>query len=100
MDKQTFLIVLLSGQFALLTLDVRERFLRHPGRAHSDGLRPATLLFLAGTIAVYGALQYGGLALVPTAEELLVYFQAVVSDWLSTARTDVHPGAHIVVVVG
>lgn len=83
MDKQTFLIVLLSSQFALIVLDFDERFLG-PYRLYGDirsNLRP--LLFLVGTTIVYGSLQFGGLALVPNAEELLVFSSTIVDDFIN-----------------
>lgn len=80
LDKETYLLVLLFGQLALLALDVRERYLTRHGR--SDRLKSASVFFLGLTIVVYGGLQFGGMALVPSAQELLVASQAFVREFL------------------
>ena len=88
MDKQTYLLVILTGQLALLLLDLRERYLTRHTR--SDRLRPASVLFLGVTIVIYGGLQFGGMALVPSAEELLVSSQLFVAGLLGPG--DALPG--------
>jgi len=84
-DKQTYLIVLLSGLIALLGLDLRERFLRRQHHSDTGELRPRSVLFLVGTIVVFGSLHYGGLALVPNAEEILIASQIIVNDFVNTS---------------
>ena len=80
MDKQAYLFVLVVGQLLLLALDLRERYrTRH---ARTQRLKPAALLFLVGTIIVYGGMQFGGLALVPNAEQVLVTSQAFIDEAL------------------
>ncbi|MBT8090764.1 MAG: sterol desaturase family protein [Gammaproteobacteria bacterium] len=80
MDKQAYLLVLVIGQLLLLALDLGERYRTRHTRTRK--LRPAALLFLMGTIIVYGAMQFGGLALVPNAEQVLLTSQAFIDDAL------------------
>jgi len=84
-DKQTFLIILLTSQFALIILDFQERFL---GRNNSYGgirARARAVLFLTGTTLVYGCIQFGGLALVPNAEELFLFSRTYVNDFVGVS---------------
>jgi len=97
LDKQTYLFILLGGQLVLLALDLGERYRTRHCRAY--GLRPGTLLFLAATILVYGGLQFGGLALVPNAEQVLVSSQAFVTGLLGPAR-GAGLDASVIVLVG
>lgn len=80
MDKLTYLTVLLGGQLALISLDVRERLRSRHQRADAGRLRPASMLFLLTTIVVFGILQYAGLALVPNAEQLLGASRAIAGE--------------------
>jgi len=84
-DKQTYLIILLIGQLALIILDLRERHRKRHGGASDGRLRPGSILFLVSTIIVYGGIQFGGLALVPNAEELLVLSRQYVGQLLGTS---------------
>lgn len=97
MDKETYLLVLLGGQLLLLTLDFRERYRTRHLRDYT--LRPASLLFLLAITLVYGGLQFGGLALVPNAEEMLVSSQAFVDTLLDPGRRS-GLGAWAMVLVG
>jgi sterol desaturase/sphingolipid hydroxylase (fatty acid hydroxylase superfamily) len=99
-DKQTFLIVLLSSQFVLIILDIYERFLGQHRRYSGLRSRPGTLLFLVGTTVVYGSLQFGGLALVPNAEELLIYSSAFVNSVISESGDNGALGVVAMMVVG
>ena len=100
MDKQTFLIVLLSSQFVLIILDFHERFLGQNRRYSGLPFRPRTLLFLVGTTVVYGSLQFGGLALVPNAEELLILSSAFVNDFINKSGDNGALGVVAMVFVG
>ncbi len=73
MDKAVFLALLLGVQVTLLALDIGERVRRRSPRITLPGLS-----FLAVTVLFYGALQYGGLALVPNPEELVISTRALV----------------------
>jgi sterol desaturase/sphingolipid hydroxylase (fatty acid hydroxylase superfamily) len=87
LDKQTYLIILFGGQLALLGLDLREQLTTRRDRPDASPLRLPGILFLVATVLVYGGLQYGGLALVPGAEQLLVSSRAFVNEFLSGTRT-------------
>lgn len=100
MDKQTYLIVLLGGQLALIALDLRERVLSRRRGSDANRLRPRTVLFLAATIVVYGVLQFGGLALVPSAEELVVASQNLVQRLLATGAESLVLSGFAVVLTG
>ena len=84
MDKQTYLIILLGGQLTLIGLDLRMRFWGGNRYYDTDRL-PQSVLLLCLTIIVYGSLQFGGLALVPNAGELLVTSQDFVRDHIATS---------------
>lgn len=84
MDKQTYLIILLIGQLTIISLDLRVRFWGRNRYYDTDRL-PRSALFLFLTIIVYGALQFGGLALVPNAKELLVASHSFVRDHIATS---------------
>jgi sterol desaturase/sphingolipid hydroxylase (fatty acid hydroxylase superfamily) len=78
--------VLAGGQLALVALDLLDSH-RHPGEIPGAGrLQPRTAAFLAGTILVYGALQYAGLALAPTGAELLASTQGLLAPVDATRR--------------
>ena len=99
MDKQTYLIILLSGQLTLISLDLRVRFWGRDRYYDTDRL-PRSVLFLFLTIIVYGALQFGGLALVPNAKELLVASQGFVRDHIATSGDRGSMSVAALVVVG
>jgi len=99
-DKQTYLIILLIGQLALIILDLRERQ-RKRHRGTSDGrLRPGSILFLVSTIVVYGGLQFGGLALVPNAEELLGLSRQYVDQLLGIRGGSGGAGVSLILLTG
>jgi sterol desaturase/sphingolipid hydroxylase (fatty acid hydroxylase superfamily) len=98
-DKQTYLIILLIGQLALIVLDLRERHRRRHRGASNGGLRPGSILFLVGTIVVYGGIQFGGLALVPNAEELLVLSRQTVDKLLGISGGEV-AGISLILITG
>ena len=98
MDKEAYLLLLLAGQLALLVLDVREHYLTRQER--NSRLRPASIAFLGATIAVYGGLQFGGLALVPSAEELLVTSQDFVRGSLGLRGDTPAPVPLAILLIG
>ena len=69
--------MLVSGQLALLVLDIRERFLNWPDGNDAERLRIRSGVFLGAVILVYSAIQFGGLALVPGASDLVAAVQRV-----------------------
>jgi sterol desaturase/sphingolipid hydroxylase (fatty acid hydroxylase superfamily) len=83
-DKQTYLIILLGGQLTLIGLDLRVRFWG-PDKYYETDRLPRSVLFLFVTVMVYGALQFGGLALAPSAQELLVASQGLVREHLAAS---------------
>jgi sterol desaturase/sphingolipid hydroxylase (fatty acid hydroxylase superfamily) len=97
-DKQTYLAVLLSGQLALVVLDLLERHRVRRRAASAGHLKPGSVMFLAGTIVVYGALQFGGLAMVPSAEELLAMSQAFSRGLLGDGTGVANPA--LIAVIG
>ena len=77
MSPATLFGVLAGGQLALVALDLLDSH-RHPEEIPGAGrLQPRIAAFLGGTILVYGALQYAGLALAPTGAELLAFAQGM-----------------------
>jgi sterol desaturase/sphingolipid hydroxylase (fatty acid hydroxylase superfamily) len=88
-DKQTYLIILLVGQLALVLLDIRERYRIRRDNVDAGRLRPKSIVFLVGVGLVYGGLQYGGLALVPNAEQLLDLSRAFTTDLFGVASGSV-----------
>jgi sterol desaturase/sphingolipid hydroxylase (fatty acid hydroxylase superfamily) len=84
MDKAAYLSILLSGQLILLVLDLTERFHIRVAKPGISPLKIRSALFVCMVILVYGALQFGGLALVPNFEELVVASQSLIREWLST----------------
>lgn len=98
MTPNTLLALLIAGQSLLVALDL------HDSRRHrreirgDDRLAPQTIAFLGGTIVIYGLLQYTGLALAPTGEEML----AAAQRWLLGGRTgDVEaPSATVSLLIG
>jgi len=84
----------------LIILDFHERFLGQNRRYSGLRSRPRTLLFLVGTTVVYGSLQFGGLALVPNAEELLILSSAFVNDFINKNGDDGALGVVAMAFVG
>ena len=88
MDKFWYLSILLSGQLALLGLDLRERLVLHRQQRDSERLRGRSILFLCAVIVAYGALQFGGLALAPNFEELVFTSGQLIQDFfIASARS-------------
>lgn len=70
MSRATFLSLLLGGQLLLVSLDLWENSrLRRRDAAAPVPVRAA--LFLGLVIVIYGLIQVGGLALVPSGEQIL-----------------------------
>jgi len=88
MDKQAYLLTLLSGLSLLFALDLFERIhlrSRDPG---TEPLRLKSLLFLGCVIGTYGLIQFAGLALVPNFEELVEKSQFIISQYFSPTEQD------------
>ena len=71
MTELTFLSVLVGSQLLLLLADIREGLSSRSVSSALRGIRPRTLAFLVATIAVYGAIHFGGLALAPGAADMI-----------------------------
>ena len=100
MAKETYLFLLVVGQLALVVLDIVERA-RSPRRGESPGLlRPASISFLVGVIVVYAGLQFGGVALAPSLEELVGLSQRAVGALLSNADHGQGIGWAVAVLTG
>jgi len=84
-DKQTFLILLLSTQSVLVLMDLREG--HRTRRESGTRIRPATLWFLGLVVLIYGALQFAGMSLAPTAEALLASAQEFFGRVAGSATT-------------
>jgi sterol desaturase/sphingolipid hydroxylase (fatty acid hydroxylase superfamily) len=55
-----------------VALDLLDRYLTRHSRYDGETPKVETLLFLLAVLAIYAALQFGGLALVPAADQLLI----------------------------
>ncbi len=71
MSGYRLLLGLAGFQAALILLDLADRIATRRSRYRGEPLRPEGLVFLAGVLIAYLALQYGGFALVPRVDELL-----------------------------
>jgi sterol desaturase/sphingolipid hydroxylase (fatty acid hydroxylase superfamily) len=78
----TLLAIALGMQVFFFALDLADRHLTREGRYEGQSLKPRTVLFIVVVLAVYFAIQYGGLALVPQPDELLVTIGASLGAWL------------------
>lgn len=99
MSVTTFLVCMIAVQGALAALDLLDRRLTRGRRDGGEALRPEGLAFLALVLAVFLALQYGGLALVPGSTELLAGVRSSIERWFSipSAREEA-PGWALVLV--
>jgi sterol desaturase/sphingolipid hydroxylase (fatty acid hydroxylase superfamily) len=86
-STQTFLVIFLGIPVVFVALDLLDRHLTRQSRYDGQAPRLETLLFLLLALLVYAALQFGGLALVPSADKLLVvvreYFGRLLGQPLS-----------------
>jgi sterol desaturase/sphingolipid hydroxylase (fatty acid hydroxylase superfamily) len=82
MSNETFVVLLLGGPVVFVALDLLDRRLTRQDRYNGESPRLETLFFLVGVLLVYGVLQFGGLALVPSAEKLLVDIREDFAAWL------------------
>lgn len=89
MNTETFLLLLIGTQVCLIALDLVERHVTRKTRYGGDPLAPMTVVFLTAVVVVYGALQYGGLALVPTARELLASIRELLAQSLDLRKAQV-----------
>ncbi len=65
-----FVGILVTGQVVFLVLDIRERFRAWPDDGSQERLRVRSGMFLLAVVLVYSAIQFGGFALVPSADKL------------------------------
>ncbi|NJN98794.1 MAG: sterol desaturase family protein [Anaerolineales bacterium] len=82
MSNQLFLILFLGIPVVFVALDLLDRHMTRHDRHDGASPRAETLLFLLAVLAIYAGLQFGGLALVPSAETLLVDLRRQFSQWL------------------
>ncbi len=92
--------MLAVGQLALVALDLAERQRMRPAAASKGRLRRRSVVFLGGVILVYGALQFGGLALVPNAAELLEFAQYGIGNLVVAADNGNEVTATFVILAG
>ncbi len=71
MSTQTFVLLFVGVQSLFVALDVIDYQLARGRRGGGRSPQVGTLFFLLGVICVFSVLQYGGLALVPGAGDLL-----------------------------
>jgi sterol desaturase/sphingolipid hydroxylase (fatty acid hydroxylase superfamily) len=79
-SDRTFLVALLATLTLFVLLDVIEL-----GRSARNGVRRpsgAAMGFLSVVLVVYGAIQLGGLSLVPSTERMMAAARSAVSEWL------------------
>ena len=79
MSNISFLVIFLSIPVVFVAVDLLDRYLTRQSRYNGQSPRLETLLFLLTVLLVYAALQFGGLALVPAADELLVQMRDIFS---------------------
>jgi|GEM_PF-5166990 len=82
MSNQLFLTLLLGIPVVFVALDLLDRHLTRYDRYDGESPKTETLLFLLAVLVVYAGLQFGGLALVPSAETLLIVLREQFSRWL------------------
>lgn len=82
MSNATFLVLFLSIPVVFVALDLLDRHLTRHSRYDGESPKTETLLFLLAVLAIYALLQFGGLALVPAADQLLVQVRDAFSHWL------------------
>ena len=79
MSNTTFLAAFLGIPVVFVILDAADGFLTRRGRGDAESPRAEALLFLLVVFVVYGALQFGSAALVPSQDRLLVMVRAQVA---------------------
>lgn len=72
MNTVTFFVIFLLIPIVFVALDLLDRHLTRQQRYQGQLARWETLLFLLGVLLIYGGLQFGGLAIVPSADALLI----------------------------
>lgn len=87
MSTQTFLVIFLSIPTIFVALDLLDRHLTRQSRYNGQIPRWETLIFLAAILALYGVLQFGGLALVPPLDHLAVDIRLYLSQLLKRPLT-------------
>jgi sterol desaturase/sphingolipid hydroxylase (fatty acid hydroxylase superfamily) len=72
MSVTALLATALVIQLFFFLIDLVDRHLTRDGRYQGQPLKPRTMIFMVAVLAVYFLVQYGGFALVPDTETLLV----------------------------
>jgi len=80
---RTFLLCVILVQGTLIVLDLVDRRVTREQRDDGESLGPEGIGFLLLVLAVFLALQFGGLALVPGGAELLSGVRSSFARWLS-----------------
>jgi sterol desaturase/sphingolipid hydroxylase (fatty acid hydroxylase superfamily) len=78
-SNSTFLVLFLSIPVVFVALDLLDRHLTRHSRYEGQAPKAETLLFLLAVLGIYAVLQFGGLALVPAADQLLVRVRDILS---------------------
>ena len=81
MSDWGFISALVGIQLTFVALDLQFRWRTRGTRYEGDLARTSTVLFLVFVVGVYLAIQFGGMALVPSATVLLEEVRA----WLASA---------------
>jgi sterol desaturase/sphingolipid hydroxylase (fatty acid hydroxylase superfamily) len=68
----TLLAIALGMQVFFFALDLADRHVTRERRYEGESLKPRTVLFIVAVLAVYFAIQYGGFALVPQTDALML----------------------------
>ena len=82
MGVTALLAVALGMQVFFFLLDLADRHLTRDRRYEGQSLKPRTVLFMVAVLSLYFAVQYGGFALVPQTDELLVTIGTSWGAWL------------------
>lgn len=72
MSVRTLVAIAVGLQVFFFVLDLADRHLTRELRYEGRSLKPRTVLFLSAVLLLYFAVQYGGFAVVPRTDELIV----------------------------
>jgi len=100
-SNSVFITAFVGIQAGFIAADLVDRHLTRRTRYDGDALRPATVGFLLGIIALYLAIQVGLMSLAPRAEAMMSGVQSWLSERLAApaADTPMTPAAFALVCV-
>lgn len=87
MSVKAFLIIFITIPAVFVILDLLDRYLTRKSRYNGQAAKVETLLFLGVVLVSYAVLQFGGMALTPPADRLLVDVREYFSHWLGRSFT-------------